>query len=94
MGPGWKRCREAVPATRVNWQNPLLWPTIVRAANVVGYGMSPIEIDHTIKNIDPVNFKSLTPQVIGTWIDRTGTKPVWKDSVLQYIKHNPGGDTT
>jgi hypothetical protein len=34
-GPGRKCLRRAVPATRVNWQNPLLWPMIERAAKIV-----------------------------------------------------------
>src|SRR3954451_4952448 len=79
-GPGRKRLHDAVTATRVNWQNPLLWPTIVRAVNITGFDMSPVEIAHTVKALDPISLKDLTPQVIGRWIDRSGMKPTWKYS--------------
>jgi hypothetical protein len=56
--------------------------------------MSSIEINLTMKNFSPDQFKSLTPQVIGSWIDRSRPRPVWKESVLARIKHNRGGQTT
>ena len=81
-GPGHKHVHAAVDAVRVNWQNPILWPTILRAALSVGHGMSPLEITTQVKHIDPINFASITPQVISRWIDRTGSKPMWKASTL------------
>jgi DDE superfamily endonuclease len=93
-GPGRKRRRDPTSAVRVNWQNPLLWPTIARAAEIASFGMSPIEISRIAKSMNPVQFAGLTPQVIGTWIDRSGSKPTWKSSVLQRVRHNPGGEVT
>jgi hypothetical protein len=71
---------------RVNWQSPLLWDTILCAAAIVGYGMSPKSIEREVKVLDPVKFKALTPQVIGQWIDHTGTHPRWTDKVLDHAK--------
>jgi hypothetical protein len=78
----------------VNWQNLLLWPTIAQAAEITSFGMSPIEINCIIKSMNPVQFAGLTPQVIRTWIDHSGSKLMWKSSVLQHVRHNPGGKVT
>lgn len=91
---GRKRTRELEPAMRVNWQSPLLWDTILCAAAIVGYGMSPKSIEREVKMLDPAKFKALTPQVIGQWIDRTGTCPRWTDKVLDRVKRGARPEDT
>lgn len=83
---GRKRKREDTEARRVNWQSPLLWPTIETAAIRVGYGMSPIEIERELKRVDPSRFHGISAQVIGRWIDQSGTRPVWRASVLARVQ--------
>src|ERR1700683_3744992 len=39
--PGCKRVHDTIDAVRVNWQNPILWSTIQRAAVIHGFGMPP-----------------------------------------------------
>ena len=70
-------------AVCVNWQHPLLWSQIILAATKVGYTMSPIAIAMELKRRNPGQFAKITPQVIGTWIDRSSTCPVWKPEVIQ-----------
>ncbi|KAG1746684.1 uncharacterized protein EDB91DRAFT_1267269 [Suillus paluster] len=70
---GWKRKWEDTDALRVNWQSPLLWPTIEMAALHVGYGMSPVQIERELKRIDPTRFGGIHAQVIGSWIDHSRT---------------------
>ncbi|KAG1837853.1 hypothetical protein DFJ58DRAFT_862112 [Suillus subalutaceus] len=77
---------EDTEARRVNWQSPLLWPTIETAAIRVGYGMSPIEIERKLKRVDPSRFHGISAQVIGRWIDQNGTWPVWLASVLTHVQ--------
>ncbi|KIK74383.1 hypothetical protein PAXRUDRAFT_19931 [Paxillus rubicundulus Ve08.2h10] len=48
----------------------------------IGYGMSPIQIERELKRMDPARFSQISAQVIGTWIDRSGTRPVWKKEVV------------
>ncbi|KIJ10720.1 hypothetical protein PAXINDRAFT_16331 [Paxillus involutus ATCC 200175] len=78
------KCKREDPtdAVRVNWQSPLLWPTIIAVAARVGYGMSPVEIEWGLKQVDPIRFSGICAQVIGTWIDRSGAKPTWKSNVV------------
>jgi hypothetical protein len=71
-------------ATRVNWQHPLLWTQIIQAAAKAGHDMSPIEISRELKKRNAHLFSRITPQVIGAWIDRNGTRPVWKKTVLEW----------
>lgn len=47
--------------------------------------MSPHAICYHAQKLDP-RCETLTPQVIGRWIDRTGTRPQWKDSVITRAK--------
>jgi hypothetical protein len=70
-------------AIRVNWQHPLLWPQIVQVAAKLGRGMSPAEIAMELKKRDSHMFSRITPQVIGAWIDRSGTRSVWKKDILE-----------
>jgi hypothetical protein len=46
---GRKRKWGDTDALRVNWQSPLLWPTIEMAALRVGHGMSPVQIERELK---------------------------------------------
>lgn len=70
-------------AVRTNWQHPLLWTQIQAAALEAGYGMSPLTIATLLKRKNPALFTRITPQVIGSWIDRSGTKPLWRPEVIQ-----------
>jgi DDE superfamily endonuclease len=83
-------------AVCVNWQHPLLWSQIVQATAKVGYGMSPLAIATELKRRDPEQFARITPQVIGAWIDRSGTRPVWKPEVIQRAQNGnqPPGRVT
>lgn len=61
--------------------------------------MSPTEIMNSLKRRDPVMFEGITRETIKSWIDRTGEKPQWKDSIQALIDaglgnqpgHNKGG---
>lgn len=83
---GRKRKRGDTDALRVNWQSPLLWPTIEMAALRVGYGMSPVQIERELKRIDPTRFAGIHAQVIGSWIDHSGTQPAWHANVLARVR--------
>jgi hypothetical protein len=74
-------------AVRVNWQHPLLWSQIIQAAAKVGYGMSPIAITTELKCRNSEQFARITPQVIGAWINRSGTCPVWKPEVIKIAQN-------
>ncbi|KAG2159523.1 uncharacterized protein EDB93DRAFT_1099873 [Suillus bovinus] len=56
------------------------------AATRVGYGMSPIEIERELKQVDPSRFCGIFAQVIGRWIDHSGTQPVWHANVLACVQ--------
>ena len=45
--------------------------------------MSPTAIAAELKHRNPDQFLKITPQVIGSWIDRSGTHPVWKPEVMR-----------
>jgi hypothetical protein len=79
-GCKWKH--EETLVVHVNWQNPLLWATIAEAAVQVGIGMSPIEIVWDLQQRDLTLFWTLTPQVVGMWIDHSGDKAVWSTATL------------
>jgi hypothetical protein len=59
--------------------------------------MSASEIVATAKRMDPVVFDGLRRTTVDGWIDRSGERPRWKDSVLRKIDqgndpgHNKGG---
>jgi hypothetical protein len=71
------------PAIRVNWQHPVLWSQILLAEKKVGYGMSPVEICCEAKRLNPTAFATLTSQVVGWWIDRSGSRPAWRREILK-----------
>ena len=56
------------------------------AALRVGYGMSPVQIEHELKRIDPTCFAGIHVQVIGSWIDHSGTQPAWHVNVLARVQ--------
>ncbi|KIK72401.1 hypothetical protein PAXRUDRAFT_799035, partial [Paxillus rubicundulus Ve08.2h10] len=57
--------------------------------------MSPHAICKTVKTIDD-RFKTLQPQVVGRWIDCSGMKPKWHDTVIAHVNqgHVPSSTTT
>jgi len=61
----------------------------------VSYQMSPSEIVCAVKQVDPSCFAFLTPQVVGSWIDRTA-KPRWSDETLAHVARGnlPRNQTT
>ncbi|KIK33472.1 hypothetical protein CY34DRAFT_57867, partial [Suillus luteus UH-Slu-Lm8-n1] len=48
--------------------------------------MSPIEIVRDLQQRDLTRFQTLTPQVVGTWIDRSGDKAVWSAATLACVQ--------
>jgi hypothetical protein len=48
--------------------------------------MSPIEIERELKRVDPSRFRGISAQVIGRWIDHSGTRPVWHANVLACVQ--------
>jgi hypothetical protein len=87
-------------AKQVNWTNPLIWPHIQSAVRKAGGPVwSPAAICRAAKHSAPEIFDRLTPQVVGTWIDREAkAKGInkWKDSVLERVEKGaaPGGEST
>jgi hypothetical protein len=55
----------------------------MQAAAKVGCSMSPSEIAMELKKRDSHLFSRMTPQVVGTWIDCSGTRPEWKKDVSE-----------
>ena len=59
--------------------------------------MSTSEIANGLKKCNPDTFGKINCNTIEGWIDRSGAKPKWKDSVLHRIDdgnnpgHNKGG---
>ena len=80
---GRKRKHEGTLAIRVCWQEHHLWSQILHAVNVVGLPWSPTDILKQLQSTNATAFSSLTTQVIGRWIDRSGAKPKWTDTVIK-----------
>lgn len=84
-------------AKQVNWTNPLIWPHIqIAVRKAGGLVWSPAAICRAAKRSAPEIFDRLTPQIVGTWIDREAkAKGInkWKDSVLERAEKGaaPGG---
>jgi hypothetical protein len=55
----------------------------MQAAAKVGHSMSPSEIAMELKKRDSHLFSRMTPQVVGAWIDCSGTRPEWKKDVSE-----------
>ncbi|KAG2354055.1 hypothetical protein BDR07DRAFT_1382561 [Suillus spraguei] len=82
---GQKHKQEDVDAVHVNWQGPLLWPTIETAALHVGYGMSPVAIKCELK---------ISAQVVGRWIDNSGMRLAWHGNILAHAQRGNLAMTT
>ena len=60
--------------------------------------MSATKIAKELKKMDKATFATIHHNTIDSWIDRSGEKPQWKDSILQMEMltgnspgHNKGG---
>jgi len=76
--------------------SPLLWMVIDKVAKRHP-GMSPTAILNDLQKVTQEQFKRLTSQVIGCWIDRSGSGPPrWSDKTLARVGqgNSPGGITT
>jgi hypothetical protein len=82
-GLGRKRTHVSTLANRVCWQEHHLWSQILHAVNVTGHPWSPTDILKQLQSTNATAFGSLTTQVIGRWIDRSGAKPKWTDAVIK-----------
>jgi hypothetical protein len=94
---GRKRIHEARPAKYHNWHTPFCWSQILLAAKKVGWQMSSSAMVGTLRRMDPETFAGISRTTIEAWIDRTGDKPQWRNTVLQKVEqgndpgHNKGG---
>ena len=96
---GRKRKNTPRPAKYKNWHTPFCWSQITLAAKRVGWKMSATAIAKELKRMDPVTFASIHFNTIDGWIDQSGNKPQWKESILQRVEeglgnspgHNKGG---
>jgi len=85
------------PARYTNWLTPFCWVQITIVAKQVGWKMSASEIAQKLKQRDPITFAKIHRNTIDGWIDRSGNKPCWTDSVLRRTQdgnnpgHNKGG---
>ena len=94
---GRKRKHEPRPAKYHNWLTPFCWTDVVIVTKQVGWRMSASEIANGLKRRNPDTFGKINRNTIEGWIDRSGAKPKWKDSVLRRVDdgnnpgHNKGG---
>jgi len=99
-GPsGRKRQNIQGNARYVNWLSPFLWNQIETATRRAGKPWSPGAIVKEAKRLNPTAFATLTPQVVGWWIDSDAKKcgkSRWTKTVLDRVKegNSPGGQTT
>ncbi|KAF7798423.1 hypothetical protein EIP86_009644 [Pleurotus ostreatoroseus] len=70
-------------AKAVFWYAPLIWRQIAAAAAAVGW--SPRAIKNRLQSVNLEDFMGISEQVIGRMIDRKGSEPKWKDSVLRKV---------
>ena len=82
------------PAKYHNWLTPFCWKDIIIVAKQVGWQMSASEIANGLKRRNPDTFGKINRNTIEGWIDRSGAKPKWKESVLCRVDdgNNPGHD--
>ena len=63
----------------------------------VGWQMNASEIANGLKKQNPNTFGKINCNTIEGWIDQSGTRPKWKDSILHHVKdgnspsHDKGG---
>jgi hypothetical protein len=87
--PGPARKQEPPSNTKyTNWQTAFLWQKIRQAAARAGPQMSATKIVEEAKRIDPILFGNLTRSTVWGWIDMSGVKPKWKESILERVKRN------
>ncbi|KAG2116145.1 hypothetical protein DEU56DRAFT_748441 [Suillus clintonianus] len=48
--------------------------------------MSPVQIECELQHIDHTHFGWIHAQVIGSWIDHSGTRPAWHSIVLARVQ--------
>jgi hypothetical protein len=89
-----QRVREFASAT--NWFQPTFWTIISEVAETVGQEMSPTKIVKGCQRRSWKLFHLLRADVVGKWIDRSGSRPCWSTAVLVKVaKGNcPGGSIT
>ena len=89
---GRKQKNKPRPAKYHNWLTPFCWTQIVIATKQVGWRMGASDIAKKLKSQDPVTFDKISRNTIEGWIDRSGSKPRWKESVLRRVEdgNNPG----
>jgi len=75
-----------------NWLTPFCWTQIVIATKQVGWQMGTSDIANRLKKRDPATFSRISRNTIEGWVDRSGVKPQWKESVLRRVEdgNNPG----
>lgn len=83
----------------MNWFYPPIWTQIVDACRVVGWPFSPADIKRYLDHNNRDQFKTLHPQRISEWIDKSkGSYLHFTESVQQRVGTSqvlePGGHTT
>ncbi|VDC03285.1 unnamed protein product [Peniophora sp. CBMAI 1063] len=96
---GRKRLHEDKAAKTTNWTNALLFEQIKQAAYESGPRMRVSEILKILQRRNPTDFATLTPQVLGRYIERPpNALPYFKASVLKRVARKggakPGGQNT
>jgi hypothetical protein len=95
---GRKRKHEHTDAVRTNWKVPHLWQQInAEFCNLTGPDYSIALLVRELQKKSPEQFSSLTPQVVGRWIDwpeSADERPQWKADVLKKVGFFPGGQVT
>lgn len=82
---GRKLENELGPAIRRYWKNPFEWMLIVEAQQRIS-SWSPTAIVKQLQRTLPSIFEKLSPQVLGRFIDKTGPRKKWKQSVIEEVK--------
>ena len=79
---GRKKIHEPRPAKYHNWLTPFCWTQIAIIAKQVGWQMGASAIADGLKKRDPITFTKISRTTINGWIDHSGDKPQWKESIL------------
>ena len=89
---GRKRINEPRPAKYHNWLTSFCWMQISIVAKQVGWQMSASAIEEGLKKRDPITFVKIRRTTINGWIDRSGSMPQWKESILRRVEagNSPG----
>jgi hypothetical protein len=101
-GRGRKRVHEDIRRTSRNWKHPLVFALIQEAQQKLRHSnsteqWSPIAIVRQCQATSWLLFEGLTPQVLGRYIDKSGTSPTWSAAVLDEVVKNgytPGMKST